>query len=126
MVQQVTHNIKVSVETNFEGSFYSDHKKQYAFSYTVLIENQSQHAVQLKSRFWLIKDALNETETVEGEGVIGEQPIIEPGTKHQYNSGCILVSPFGSMQGYYKMKTPFAEIEVGIPLFKLSAPFAMN
>lgn len=126
MVQQVTHNIKVSVETSFEGSFYSDHKKQYAFSYTVIIENQSQHPVQLKSRFWLIKDALNETETVEGEGVIGEQPIIEPGAKHQYNSGCILVSPFGSMQGYYKMKTPFTEIEVGIPLFKLNASFAMN
>ncbi|MBW2936648.1 Co2+/Mg2+ efflux protein ApaG [Aureisphaera sp. CAU 1614] len=126
MVQQVTHNIKVSVETYFEGSFYSDQKKQYAFSYEVLIENQSQHSVQLNSRFWLIKDALNETETVEGEGVIGEQPIIEPGGKHQYNSGCVLVSPFGSMQGYYKMKTPFSEIEVTIPLFKLNAPFAMN
>ncbi|MEZ4875579.1 MAG: Co2+/Mg2+ efflux protein ApaG [Flavobacteriaceae bacterium] len=126
MVQQVTHNIKVSVETAFEGSFLTDHKKHYAFSYAVLIENNSQHSVQLKSRFWLIKDALNETETVEGEGVIGEQPILEPGGKHQYNSGCILVSPFGSMQGHYKMKTPFAEIEVGIPLFKLSAPFAMN
>ena len=126
MVQQVTHNIKVSVETHFEGSFYSDHKKQFAFSFEILIENQSQHPVQLKTRFWLIKDALNETETVEGQGVIGEQPLINPGASHRYNSGCVLVSPFGSMQGHYIMQTPFQKIEVCIPLFKLSVPFAMN
>ncbi len=86
----------------------------------------SQHSVQLKSRYWLIKDALNETETVEGEGVIGEQPILQPGGKHQYSSGCVLVSPFGSMQGHYTMQTPFQQIEVTIPIFTLNAPFAMN
>lgn len=126
MIQQVTHNIKVSVESKFVGSYFSHAKKQYAFSYQITIENLSQHSVQLKSRYWLIKDALNETETVEGEGVIGEQPILQPGGKHQYSSGCVLVSPFGSMQGHYTMKTPFQEIEVTIPIFTLNAPFAMN
>lgn len=126
MIQQVTHNIRISVETMFEGSFYSDQKKQYAFTYQITIENMSQHSVQLKSRYWLIKDALNETETVEGEGVIGEQPILQPGGKHQYSSGCVLVSPFGSMQGHYVMQTPFQQIEVTIPIFTLNAPFAMN
>lgn len=126
MVQQVTHNIKVSVKTNFEGVFPEGTAHQYAFSYTVTIENQGQHAVQLKSRFWRIKDALHPTEVVSGEGVIGEQPIIEPGNLHQYSSGCVLASPLGSMQGYYLMKTSFETLEIKIPFFKLSAPFALN
>jgi len=126
MVQQVTHNIRVSVKTSYEGVFQEGSKKQYAFSYTVSIENQGQHAVQLKSRFWRIKDALHPTEIVAGEGVIGEQPIIEPGNSHSYSSGCILVSPIGSMQGYYLMKTSFETLQIKIPLFKLSAPFALN
>ena len=126
MVQQVTQGIKVSVETQFEGTIYRDHKKQYAFSYLVTIENQSEIQVQLTSRYWIIKDALNNSEVVEGAGVIGQQPVIEPGEKHEYNSGCVLLSPFGSMQGYYKMITQEKEIKANIPLFKLSAPFAMN
>lgn len=126
MVQHVTKGIKVSVETQFEGTFYKDHKKQYAFSYQVMIENLSDTQVQLTSRYWLIKDALNNSEVVEGPGVIGQQPIIRPGNKHEYNSGCILISPYGSMQGYYKMNAGDEEIKVIIPLFKLNAPFAMN
>ncbi|MEM7185851.1 MAG: Co2+/Mg2+ efflux protein ApaG [Bacteroidota bacterium] len=126
MVQRVTKGIKVSVETQFEGAFYRDHKKQYAFSYQVVIENLSDTEVQLTSRYWLIKDALNNTEVVEGPGVIGQQPIIRPGQKHEYNSGCILIAPYGSMQGYYRMKSGDEEIKVMIPLFKLNAPFAMN
>jgi len=126
MVQHVTKGIKVSVETEFEGTFYKDHKKQYAFSYMVLIENLSENQVQLTSRYWLIKDALNNSEVVEGPGVIGQQPIIKPGDKHEYNSGCILISPFGSMQGHYKMLAGDGEIKVVIPLFRLNAPFAMN
>jgi len=126
MVQQVTQGIKVSVETQFEGTIYKDQQKQYAFSYRVIIENQSNFRVKLTSRYWIIKDALNNLEIVEGKGVIGLQPVIEPGDKHEYNSGCLLVSPIGSMQGYYKMISQEKEIKANIPLFKLSAPFAMN
>lgn len=126
MVQQVTQGIKVSVETQFEGTIYKDQQKQYAFSYRVIIENQSNFQVKLTSRYWIIKDALNNVEIVEGKGVIGLQPVIEPGDKHEYNSGCLLVSPIGSMQGYYKMISQEKEIKANIPLFKLSAPFAMN
>lgn len=126
MVQQVTKGIKVSVETQFEGTIYKDQQKQYAFSYRVIIENQSNFQVKLTSRYWIIKDALNNVEIVEGKGVIGLQPVIEPGDKHEYNSGCLLVSPIGSMQGYYKMISQEKEIKANIPLFKLSAPFAMN
>ncbi len=126
MIQQITHNIKVTVITAFEGTFFSHQKKQHAFSYQITIENLSQQSVQLISRYWLIKDALNETEVVEGEGVIGKQPHLGPGEKHSYNSGCVLVAPFGSMQGYYVMQTPVGQIKVTIPIFRLSAPFAMN
>ncbi|NNM24333.1 MAG: Co2+/Mg2+ efflux protein ApaG [Flavobacteriaceae bacterium] len=126
MVQQITQGIKVAVQTRFEGSFYTDHKKQYAFSYIVEIENQGDVEVQLTSRYWLIKDALNYTEIVEGPGVIGLQPVIEPGQKHTYNSGCVLMAPFGSMQGHYVMVSKDREFKVSIPLFRLNAPFAMN
>ena len=70
MVQQVTSGIKISVETHFEGTFYKNYKINYAFAYDVTIENQSKDVVQLNSRYWKIRDALNNSEIVRGEGVI--------------------------------------------------------
>lgn len=127
MVQQKTNNIIVSIDAKFEGTFFKDHRKQYAFSYAVSIENLSNEPIQLKSRFWIVKDALNQTDIIKGNGVIGEQPIIQPMQSHHYNSGCIMISPFGCMKGHYLMETASGQqIEVSIPLFRLSAPFAMN
>lgn len=128
MVQQVTRGIKISVETNFEGTFYKNYKVHFAFDYKITIENQSKDAVQLNSRHWRILDALNNVEIVDGEGVIGKKPILEPGESHSYTSGCLLTSPFGAMQGHYNMvnlknNTSF---KVAIPSFKLSAQFALN
>ncbi|MCB4799614.1 Co2+/Mg2+ efflux protein ApaG [Neotamlana laminarinivorans] len=128
MVQQVTKGIKISVETTFEGSFYKNYKIQYAFGYTVTIENQSKDSVQLNARHWEIFDALNNIEIVSGEGVIGKKPVIKPGESHTYTSGCLLSSPFGAMQGFYSMVnfTTTKKFDVTIPTFKLSAPFAVN
>ncbi len=128
MVQQVTRGIKISVETTFEGSFYKNYKIQYAFGYTITIENQSKDSVQLNARHWEILDALNNVETVDGDGVIGKKPVLKPGESHTYTSGCLLTSPFGAMQGHYSMVnfTTTEKFEVIIPLFKLSAPFAIN
>ena len=128
MVQQVTQGIKVSVETSFEGTFYRDYKIRYAFSYIVTIENQSKDIVQLTTRHWEISDALNSLETVEGDGVIGKKPVIQPGNKHIYSSGCMLLSPFGAMKGRYNMVnfTSTKKFRVVIPSFKLSEPSAMN
>jgi ApaG protein len=128
MVQQVTQGIKVSVETKYEGTFYKNYKMYYAYGYTVTIENQSKDAVQLTARHWNIKDALNDLEIVEGEGVIGKKPVLQSGEKHSYSSGCLLLSPFGSMDGYYEMInfTTTRKFRVVIPSFKLSAPFAIN
>ncbi|WP_029038322.1 Co2+/Mg2+ efflux protein ApaG [Salinimicrobium xinjiangense] len=128
MIQQVTRGIKISIETNFEGTFYKNYRVHFAFGYQITIENQSKDSVQLTSRFWKIKDALNRTEIVEGEGVIGKKPVIKPGESHTYKSGCLLTSPFGSMSGFYSMInfTSTRKFRVAIPSFKLSAPFALN
>lgn len=128
MIQQVTRGIKISIETNFEGTFYKNYRIHFAFGYKITIENQSKDSVQLTSRFWKIKDALNRTEIVEGEGVIGKKPVIKPGEFHTYQSGCLLTSPFGSMSGFYNMInfTSTRKFRVAIPSFKLSAPFALN
>jgi ApaG protein len=128
MVQQVTKGIKISVETTFEGTFYKNYKIQYAFGYTITIENQSKDSVQLYARHWKILDALNNIETVTGEGVVGKKPVLKPGESHTYTSGCLLTSPFGAMQGYYNMVnfTTTKKFQVAIPTFKLSAPFAIN
>ena len=128
MTQQVTQGIKVSVRTSFEGTFYKNYKMQYAFGYTITIENKSKDVVQLLSRHWIISDALNNEEVIQGDGVIGKKPVILPGEKHEYTSGCLLLSPFGAMKGHYNMVnfTSTRKFRVQIPSFKLSQPSAMN
>ena len=128
MVEQITKGIKISVDTTFEGTFYKNYKIHFAFGYRIIIENQSKDAVQLTSRFWEIKDALNGLQIVKGDGVIGKKPVLKPGESHTYNSGCLLTSPFGSMKGHYNMInfTSTRRFKVTIPAFKLRAPFALN
>ena len=128
MVQQVTRGIRISIETDFEGTFMKNYKLHFAFGYRITIENQSKDSVQLTSRFWKIKDSLNRTKTVEGEGVVGKKPVLKPGESHTYKSGCLLTSPFGSMNGFFNMVnfTSTRKFRVAIPSFKLSAPFALN
>jgi ApaG protein len=128
MIQQVTSGIKISIETNFEGTFYKNYKMHFAFGYRITIENKSKDSVQLCSRFWKIKDSLNKTEIIQGEGVVGKKPVLKPGESYTYNSGCLLTSPFGAMGGYYQMVnfTSTRKFKVTIPSFKLSATFALN
>ncbi len=128
MVEHITSGIKIQVKTNFEDSFYKDYKMLFAFGYKITIKNQSQDPVQLNARYWIIKDALNRTETVYGEGVVGEKPLLLPGESHTYNSGCLLTSPIGAMKGFYQMInfTTNKTFKVEIPNFKLNAPHALN
>lgn len=128
MVQQITQGIKVSVKTTFEGTFYKNHRINYAYAYQVTIENTSKDTVQLLSRYWKIFDSLNNVEEVQGEGVIGQKPVLKPGQAHSYSSGCLLLSPIGSMQGHYNMVnfTTTKKFKVAIPTFRLSAASAMN
>jgi ApaG protein len=128
MVSQITQGIKISVSTSFEGTYFKNHRIQFAFSYHITIENQSKDSVQLNTRHWEIYDSLNDLEIVDGEGVIGKKPVLKPGEKHTYSSGCLLSSPFGAMKGYFSMVnfTTTTNFKVYIPTFRLGAPFALN
>lgn len=128
MVQQITNGIKISVETKFEGINNQKNRLLFTFSYQVTIENQSNASVQLMSRHWEIFDALNNSEIVEGDGVIGEKPVIAPGKSYTYNSYCNLTSPTGSMKGYYNMIdfTNTSRFKVQIPNFQLMVPAVLN
>ena len=128
MIQQVTKGIKISISTNYEGDRYQNSKVYYVFSYSITIENQSSDTVQLLNRHWNIHDSLNNTEVVEGEGVVGKKPILKPKDTYTYSSYCFLLSPIGSMNGYYQMIN-FAtseKFEVNIPTFQLMIPATLN
>lgn len=128
MVQQITNGIKISVKTHFEGTFYEGEILHFAFSYDICITNERQNPVQLLSRTWSISDALNSKESVEGKGVVGEQPIIQPNASYRYSSGCTLKSPLGSMEGIYIMIDLLNHniFKAKIPTFKLYTEFAQN
>ena len=128
MVQQVTKGIKISITTNFEGNQYQKSNVYYAFSYSITIENQSSDTVQLLSRHWNIFDSLNELEIVEGEGVVGKKPMLKPKDTYTYSSNCFLVSPIGSMSGYYNMInfSTSEKFKVNIPTFQLMVPATFN
>lgn len=128
MVTQITRGIKISALTSFEGTFFKNYKIHFAFSYEITIENHSKDSVQLISRHWEIFDSLNDIEIVDGEGVIGQKPVLKPGETHTYSSGCLLSSPFGAMRGYFNMInfTSTRTFRVIVPTFRLSAPFAIN
>ncbi|MFA5556589.1 MAG: Co2+/Mg2+ efflux protein ApaG [Flavobacteriaceae bacterium] len=128
MVSQITQGIKVSVITNFEGIFFKNYRLHYAFTYQISINNQSKDSVQLLSRHWEILDALNDMETVDGEGVVGKKPILKSGETYTYSSGCLLVSPFGAMKGHFTMVnfTTSKKFKVTVPIFRLGAPYALN
>jgi ApaG protein len=128
MVTQITSNIKISVITNYEGIYYKELQMLYAFSYQITIENLSSDVVQLQARHWDIFDTLNNIETVEGEGVVGQTPILAPGKKYVYSSGCMLKGAIGAMNGFYTMAN-FSNntlFKVQIPTFKLVVPFVIN
>ena len=128
MVSQITQGIKISVLTNFEGTYYKDYKLHYAFSYQITIENHCKDTVQLISRHWEVSDSLNEVEFIDGEGVIGKKPILKPGEIHVYSSGCLLHSTFGAMSGYFNMInfTSTRNFKVVVPAFRLFTSFALN
>ena len=128
MIQQVTRGIKITVYTDYNGSFLKDNVLHFAFAYQIEIENQSKSSVQLLTRHWKIIETMNKNQHVNGTGVKGKKPIINPGEIHKYKSGCLLSSAFGAMKGTYTMidlsSTKIFKVE--IPLFRLSTLFVLN
>lgn len=128
MFQQITKGIKISVKTVYNGMAYRENREYYAFSYFITIENKSTSVVQLTQRFWNIFDSLNDPEFVEGNGVVGQTPILEPNDLYNYKSHCFLTSPIGAMSGFYKMtnKETQEEFMVTIPTFQLITTPTLN
>lgn len=118
--------ISISTVTEFLGKQAAD-DEQYIFRYTISIENQDAVIMQLESRSWVITDGNGDIQTVEGNGVVGQTPIIEPNKSYQYSSGCALKTPIGSMQGFYIFRTQNGEkVKVIIPIFRLAVPNILN
>ena len=119
--------IVVTTETGFVPQQSEPDKSRYVFFYTITIHNDSDIACQLLSRHWVIQDSNLKIEEVYGEGVIGEQPLIQPGEKYQYTSGAVLETEIGTMEGRYFMVSRSLdeaanEFEISIPKFTLSVP----
>jgi ApaG protein len=128
MVTEITEGVRVSVEVEYQPEYSSPSQHHFVFTYRVSIENNSDATLQLMSRVWRIHDAGQSLRVVEGEGVVGQQPVLEPGQTHEYMSGCNLKSGIGKMHGLYVMERVVdgAEIEVTIPEFNMVAPFRLN
>ena len=118
---KTTEHITITVEP-----FYLDEQSEpadshYVWAYHVRIENNSERAVQLKTRYWRITDSLGNVQEVRGDGVVGEQPELNPGQGFRYSSYAVIATPVGSMHGIYEFQTKNgARFEVPIPAFSLS------
>lgn len=128
MVTEITEGIKVTVETEYQPYYSSPSQYHYVFTYRIGIENNSGFTIQLLRRQWLIHDAGFSQRSVEGDGVVGQQPILENGQFHQYVSGCNLKSGLGKMVGSYLMERVVdgTQFSVKVPEFSLVAPQRLN
>ena len=128
MSTAISRGIRVTVRTRF----VSEHlrpggRKQYAFEYTVRISNEGDTTAQLRTRHWIITDGDGKVQEVRGDGVVGQQPRLAPGDVHEYKSGCVLDTPYGSMRGSYHMvRDDGTEFDAEIAPFALTLPHAMN
>lgn len=128
MVSEVTAGVKISVESFYQQDYSNPLNGEYMFAYKVTIENNNAFPVKLLRRHWYIHDSNASQREVEGEGVVGVQPLINPGDKYQYISGCNLKSEMGKMYGTYQMENQATRqvFEVNIPVFYMVVPFKMN
>lgn len=128
MITEVTQGVKVSVRTEYKSEYSRPMQNHHVFTYHITIENNSDYTVQLMRRHWEIYDGNGTVAEVDGDGVIGEQPVLAPGEVHEYASGCHLKSGIGKMLGYYTMERIMDghEFPVAIPEFSLIAPYLCN
>jgi ApaG protein len=128
MVTETTQGISVTVEAVYQPEFSNPMQAHFVFEYTITIKNDSPYTIQLLRRQWTIFDCTGVIRVVEGEGVVGEQPVIEPGQSHVYSSGCNLKSSIGKMVGTYQMQRTADRkpLTVRIPEFSMIVPYRNN
>jgi ApaG protein len=128
MVSQISAGIQISVETFYQADYSNPLNSEFMFAYRITIDNHNNFTVKLLRRQWHIFDSNGEHREVEGEGVIGVQPVLQPGEQFQYVSGCNLKTEMGKMQGYYTMENENSRniFSVNIPSFEMIVPTKMN
>ncbi len=128
MITQVTSGVKVSVEVYYRPDQSNVEESQHLFAYRITITNNSDYSIRLIRRHWFIIDSNAANREVEGEGVVGEQPIIGTGESYQYISGCNLDSELGKMYGNYLMERLIdkKQFYVRIPEFHMVVPYKLN
>ncbi|MCX8019364.1 MAG: Co2+/Mg2+ efflux protein ApaG [Chitinophagaceae bacterium] len=128
MTHKISEGVKVSVETFYQPDYSNPLLSEFIFAYRITIENHNPFPVKLHRRHWFIFDSNGTYREVEGEGVVGEQPVIQPGDSYQYVSSCNLRTEMGRMHGAYTMENLHTKklFQVGIPYFEMIAPFKGN
>jgi ApaG protein len=122
-----TEGIKVSVHAAYVPEQSSPRGRRYVFAYTVKIANEGEIPAQLRSRHWIITDGDGRIEEVKGPGVVGQQPLLNPGEQFEYTSGCVLTTPRGEMRGTYQMFRPDGSgFDATIAPFELTLPYSLN
>lgn len=119
--------VSIQVQSIYIESQSIPEEQRFVFAYTITIRNLGRYNVQLMRRYWLITNSNGHRTEVQGEGVIGEQPLIPPGGEFHYTSGAILETPMGTMEGHYEMVDQNGEpFRVAIPVFRLALPTLIN
>ena len=135
MSNPLSELVRVTSETGFVPQQSEPESNRFVFFYTITIHNDSNQACQLLSRHWVIQDSNRKIEEVYGEGVIGEQPVIQAGESYQYTSGAVLETEIGTMEGRYfmacksdpsKVDKSAVEFEIIVPRFTLSVPRTLH
>jgi ApaG protein len=125
--EAVTRGIRVSVVAEYAPSRSRPQANEWFFLYTITIRNDGAETVQLISRHWIITNGAGEIEEVRGPGVVGQQPVLEPGESFTYTSGCPLRTAFGTMEGTYQMVTANGgAFDARIAAFTLSEPYTVH
>jgi len=128
MSSKISGGVKISVETFYQSEYSNPLGSEYMFAYKITIENNNDFPVKLLRRHWHIFDSNGTVREVEGEGVVGIQPVIAPASVYQYISGCNLRSEIGKMRGTYLLENLNNKktFNVAIPPFSMHAPFKLN
>jgi ApaG protein len=122
-----TYSIQISVRNQYVPEESQPEQQRYLFAYTITITNRGDVPTQVISRHWFIADGLGHVEEVQGLGVVGHQPLLEPGQSFEYTSACPLSTPAGSMRGYYFcVAADGRRFEAQIPEFTLAMPRALH
>ena len=127
MYTKTTKSINITVNPYYLEDQSEPDEQHFVWAYQIIINNLGEESVQLKNRFWKIIDSNGIRQEVKGKGVVGEQPILNPGEKFEYTSGTPLSTPSGFMEGHYEMVTKSGnKFDASIPLFSLDSPYISN